>query len=441
MSKQSWICALMILPGVLGAGCDTSSGGTSSSAVSTTGLPFFPTAVTGASGSTGSTGSTVASSTGRGTATGGPTVAGSTSGGITLGGIGGVTNGNTLGASATATGTRGASSAGGNTNAATTNGGSTNGNGASTSSMSTGTSGTTGAGGVAQFCNSFIGELATYESTCLGGPVSFWQADFNAQQACQQLEAGVENGHITFISSSASTCLTELSALPCTSAYPAACNDALQGTMGTNGPCYQAEDCVAGNTCSLSNLTCPGTCQALAIAGQPCTEGALCDANDVCLNGLCEVAPAKAGPGQLCDPSVGCVPPYECSLQLTDAGAPVVYPDAGFATLCVAFVQQGQPCQSLGAPCTVSTYCGLDGTCVPLPQNGEPCGVLQSNPYVEASCYPGLYCTAGLNGAQGGVCAPQLSPGDPCSSSVQDAAQCGEGTCTDSLCVARCSEP
>ena len=315
--------------------------------------------------------------------------------------------------------------------------------GSTATTGTTATNGTTGGGPVAQFCNQLVSALATFEGRCEGASATYLQAYFAVGGVCAQIEAGVANGNITFNSSQAQACLAAIPNLAC-GADPTSCDSAIQGTVAANGTCYQSDDCSPGTFCNggSGTATCPGTCVAEVAAGQPCPQEQTCVDGYTCVTGVCVPQPVLPSPGQACTEESGCQGSY-CLLTTTDAGVNELAPDGGLLGVCATAFAEGASCTSSLGFCELGTYCSpATGTCTLVGMSGAACGAIVPNSD-PVQCFPGFYCNnAGVDGGATGVCAPTLATGSPCSATVGDPAQCGNGTCVNGFCAApTCLEP
>lgn len=160
--------------------------------------------------------------------------------------------------------------------------------------------------------------------------------------------------------------------------------------------------CKPGTVCVLGLNFC-GTCEPSSARGGPCAQGGLrCNAEDVCIDGVCQ---ARSLPGEACGDGGTCVTGSSC-----------------VSGLCVApeIVQVGGLCDQAHR-CPYAASCE-SGTCVRTSRLGGTCA---SN----RDCMSGR-CEAGL-------CVALREDGAACSSSSECAsAQCISGACRalPSLC-------
>lgn len=180
--------------------------------------------------------------------------------------------------------------------------------------------------------------------------------------------------------------------------FNSACLRALEGTVAEDGACFDALDCDERSVCQgLEAATCTaGRCTSLAALGQscatsPCGKGALCGADDVCI---------EAGQVNDCGgtDALGCVTScertYDCIAGVCLAGTCVIPPKSGEACsvdsglhacgertdycdavlgTCVSRLALGASCPAQAAnPCVAYGTCE-DGSCAARPRAGESC--------------------------------------------------------------------
>jgi hypothetical protein len=253
------------------------------------------------------------------------------------------------------------------------------------------------------------------------------------------IEAGVDQGTITYDGGQAPACLDALKKLDCGQLLERdqpECLRALDGTVALGGACDLNEQCRGSAICQATDATCPGKCVTLRTAGQacaadgdcadglqcskvthscvkpaalgepcqngapPCGPGLLCLGNDdeAKTPGTCRSAvdSLSAPEGAACDLFAGilCQPGVSCTGDHLDVAAGKV------AWLCVktGSFAAGEACKP-GFPdaCASGYYCktgtgllALQGICTAIPNVKEPCGT-----GFGAQCKTGAVCVNG----------------------------------------------
>lgn len=275
------------------------------------------------------------------------------------------------------------------------------------------------------------------------------------------LEQAVDAGTVRYDAKEAPECLRALQKLGCdiaTQRSPAACESALQGTVLLGGSCSVNAECEGDAFCDLSAGTCPGVCAELR------QEGENCDSDSACSNGLscagtCEraaTAGQSCGGAQGADCRVGLVcrgstdtesgtcanadavlsqelgePCHPGETRLCKAGLSCAYTGRASSEqtfACAEKVGHGADC-TLGFPdpCPDGEFCDVDplgdltdGTCVALPGAGQPCLVGE---FRTSACASSLSC---INE----VCTAVKANGAAC----RTEAECYGGRCVASTC-------
>ncbi|RMG20502.1 MAG: hypothetical protein D6729_02655, partial [Deltaproteobacteria bacterium] len=133
----------------------------------------------------------------------------------------------------------------------------------------------------------------------IGGDQASCEAEWTAQfedQTQKLWENAVNKGTLQYDGKKMRECLDALAAGGCTvfadGTTPAACDEALQGTVDAGGACNVNEEC-AGDAYCDTNSACPGTCVAYVAEGGDCSSDS-CKPGLDCVNNTC-VAKAKVG--------------------------------------------------------------------------------------------------------------------------------------------------
>jgi hypothetical protein len=282
----------------------------------------------------------------------------------------------------------------------------------------------------------------------------------------ENLKASIEAGRVVYDSGRAGDCIAALGSLSCSglaNPQPAACEDALRGTIAEGDDCGSDYECEGDGFCDRPAGACPGTCTPRRAAGGECVEDDTCRAGLVCgASTMRCVAPAtdgmpcEGGSAPECEPGLVCLGQMTGTPGTCQPNAEVFVGDvgdtcaiegplcregrscvaisvgAGGAELeCQAAVSSGAACKA-GVPdqCPEDEWCEgtnllagmVDGTCAPLPATGETCAAV----LIGQRCADGLVCVAGRN-----QCLPVGRNGSPC----MEGAQCYSGNCVGGACV------
>lgn len=285
-----------------------------------------------------------------------------------------------------------------------------------------------------------------------------------ANTVLPMFEAAIARGTLVYDPARVSACLDAVASGGCDTLaggmLPAACEDALQGTVALGGACDIDAECVDDAAC-VQGAACPGTCTARGGPGRSCARNDECQRGFICDSTTCTAAPTEgqackgpsapdcriglicvggndtrqgtcrtqeavftAGEGAACDLQAG---PW-CQEGLSCVVDSIAMP-GGAMLLCARPVASGAACKG-GIPdqCPVGEYCtaalamGMnEGTCAPLPVGGEPCATRIVGP----QCAAAHACVAG-------ICRPLQANGGACESP----ADCYSGICTAGVCAA-----
>jgi len=278
---------------------------------------------------------------------------------------------------------------------------------------------------VMTYCTSLVAAEAKTLSTCAGGSESAWQTAVGEGFACTEVAAAVAAGRATFNSTQAAACLTALGSLTCTATtQPAACGEAIVGTVANGKACEGTLDCAASSFCGGlggPKASCSGTCKARLTSGESCGTGDACIAGYTCSGnpGTCTANASLGSMGQAClynsatkSALPGCQIGLACDLMLFQ---------------CVAPVASGGSCTPSHGICTPFTYCdGTSMTCTEQPGAGGSCGAPSGQDLILCT---GLnYCNV-ASGSSTGTCAALGGSGATCSG-VLGATQCLSGACS-----------
>lgn len=317
----------------------------------------------------------------------------------------------------------------------------------------------------------YAGALCEAYENCLGDALTLFLSGVDCvdrtepaiAEAIPRFERAIDEGTLVYRGDELEACLAELRGRNCEELLDReseACLRALDGTVPLGGECEFDEDC-AGHAFCASNGACPGTCSALATAGEACDEDEHCASalvcseetgrcvepggeGDVCAGGEPECAPGlvcagadeNAGTPGACEPYSSFLSGAlgdECSLEQLCQGELVCVVRValdGITGTCSEPVEAGAAC-SVAFPdaCPSHQYCAvtgvsLEGSCTELPAPGEACAVPPLQ--LEASlCAPGDNC-------DGGICRAPATLGSGCS----EDATCLSRHCVDGACVA-----
>ena len=282
----------------------------------------------------------------------------------------------------------------------------------------------------------------------------------------ENLKTSIEAGRVVYDAGRAGDCIAALGALSCSelvNPQPAACEDALRGTIAEGDSCGSDFECMGDAFCDRPAGACPGTCTARRAAGGECVEddhcraGLECGATTMrCVDPAGDGMPCEGGSAPECEPGLVCLgqmagTPGTCApidevfvantgdsceiagpLCRSGVSCVAVSVGTGGAVLeCQAPVGSGDACK-VGVPdqCPEDEWCEgtnllagiVDGTCAPLPGPGETCAAV----LLGQRCADGLVCVAGRNS-----CLPIGRNGSPCMANEQ----CYSGRCTGGACV------
>jgi hypothetical protein len=308
------------------------------------------------------------------------------------------------------------------------------------------------------------------------------------------LRRAIAAGRIAYDGGSAGQCISQLSAEGCDSLrVPAACWQALRGTVPEAGACYEDVDCASGR-CTGLGQACPGNCgPALGQAGEPCSNNG-CDSR----RGLSCLATGKCGQplgaGERCSGHGDCQDGLACIGVCTTlgVGAPCGYdapcgpaawcrhePYPSSSATCQPRVPKDGACGGSADQCEPGLVCAgagadgqgnaLPGRCEPPSDEGGPCPPAPAaGGYVSSGCKLGLLCRQGVCAAPpasgpcavdpggsgdsckrytaycdpSGTCAPVKPDGAPCNGNQECASACvwqgGSGVCGPNV---TCAEP
>lgn len=270
-------------------------------------------------------------------------------------------------------------------------------------------------------------------------------SEFPDVQSCQPFfvvndatfQSEIAAGTITFDGDKANECVNAIKNQPCdltameSRVVPAACDEAVSGTLENNVDCYSNESCKSGAciTPSCPDACCVGSCQAEsppAQMGQPCATRA-CDVGLTCDNTKTCVPLYAAG--------TTCIDSTDCQYGLACIGSPGT---------CTAVPHLGDPCTDtcgdLGTHCSASKICEQDGLagdacatatdcspfypcnlttgqCTALPVAGDSC---------ETLCSDSSYCDSTSR-----RCTPRQTNGASCTAAAQCESNFCKGTCQD----------
>jgi hypothetical protein len=215
----------------------------------------------------------------------------------------------------------------------------------------------------------------------------------------------------------------------CATGYACERGVCVPSTCGTEQPCPEGYDCLAGQGCKQASGACgesqsgagdgvtcaPGKACRFGACVDPC-EGVLCGEGAVCASGACV--------GGSCY-FTGC-PDGELCLDGTCRADPCT----GLSCPSGTFCRQGDCVQACTfVSCRAGERCGIDGFCEPDSCAGKTCAPLggQSQVCVDGQCVPDT--CAGLGCGQGQVCREGICVDDPCAGVKCPAGACLGGQC------------
>ncbi len=305
------------------------------------------------------------------------------------------------------------------------------------------------AGGVlGSLCAEIVQSQAQLYSMCLTGPEASWAAAFNVTGTCNQLQAAVTAGSVTFNASQASACVSAVKMLTCPPesasvvASFSACGMALGGTVMAGGSCRLDVECAGDSFCSglyAKDAPCAGTCKTKVAKGQPCGAGDECVAGYECsgtgtnLTCVTTTSLKTAAVGDTCGYDATTKVLTECSTGLA----------CNAKTLkCVTPVAIGAACTPGASECETFAYCDPTQTkCLAYPGLGGDCGAEEGEDLIE--CAAPYYCqlASTMSTYAAGKCAAaQQDTGAPCRADVDCASgRCDVGDAGKGACLAPCS--
>lgn len=281
-----------------------------------------------------------------------------------------------------------------------------------------------------------------------GGESCEDNAETAVSEELGRLEEAIASGKVKYDGTRAEACFAEVAARGCSDAgEPAACTEALDGTVAVGGECASSFECTGGDTYCKSEGTCPGRCAPRENAAGPCST------NDDCQPGLrCDRAIGRcfspAGAGDRCgggsEPECGAG--FFCLGEDSDKGQPgncrtfqeAFSGDSGegclvdtplckanlrcivegvdtatgnITTRCGPPVGSGAACKiAIPDMCPIDEYCAvppeaLDGRCTKKPGAGAACAARGDDP--PEICASGTRCDGGqcrLRQKLGGSC-------------------------------------
>ena len=264
--------------------------------------------------------------------------------------------------------------------------------------------------------------------------VTSYSAQFQDSQQ-PQLQDAVDRGTMNYDADKMRDCLDAMESMGCdafdNSAPPAACDEAMAGTVAPTGSCFIDEEC-AGDAFCNDGISCPGTCEAHLPLNADCSMGGRCGGSADCFNGVC-TAPAQlnqpcggrdhpyCGSGLDCEGGMDGLPgtciarpaPTLAALdaacnpensQFCQSGLSCVVTglEGGEVPIwaCKAAVASGAAC-NFGVPdqCPAAEFCSgqfsptnVQGTCTILPGENQPCADSMGG----EGCAPGMVCNDGI---------------------------------------------
>jgi hypothetical protein len=238
------------------------------------------------------------------------------------------------------------------------------------------------------------------------------------QEACEAVGAPapmsvvipmVNAGKIRYDPIAAVACLDEVNARDCSveaflvpTGPSQTCQGAFTGTLSDGAECVLDEECVSKLCSSSIAHACSGTCINLT----PVALGESCASPyTVCTDGYCNsqsVCVAKAGPGEACASTEGCVAGLSCLASTTGVA------------VCQAMVPrpaEGEVCNPTSSSCYgINDYCDASsGTCVPMVASGGSCADGEMCAWYAVCDSQTLTCVSEI--LPGQVCVADQSPG------------------------------
>ena len=272
--------------------------------------------------------------------------------------------------------------------------------------------------------------------------------------AASDFESRLPNERQRYNTDEADACLAELTALESMSSCAlleffsfnkeggSACERVLEGTLASDAPCLQSEECEGDLYCAYApdNTECYGTCQVLP----PLCEGA-CNSEQYC-DEFTETCEARVAQGEDCDLDEMCMEGLECDYDTftCETAVPYMEPDPitriADGEPCTydydeftAWCEQGKTCINVdittyggtcGAPlaegeaCTVTDECELGLRCFGVDFLGEVKGTCGNYKEIGETCASSSECADGY--CQAGTCAAYTAPGAACSPDTEE---------------------
>jgi hypothetical protein len=263
-------------------------------------------------------------------------------------------------------------------------------------------------------CSGLFGEIIG-ESGC--------EAEFEKQLTdtfIPQVEGYLADKTVVYHADKVQACLDAIKAGGCdvlNGVSPAACEDAIEGTVASGGDCDATTECAGSDFCAFESSSCPGKCTALKSEGSPC------DGEDNCQDGLtCQsgsmpdqrTCRKPAASGEACD---GASAP-DCEAGLACIGAM-----GSTSGSCKSFDQiqtkgLGEVCDfEKGELCQEGLSCSIEQVsatptfkCVGASATGAAC-----RPGIPDPCPADEYCDADLmTGSADGICHKLPTDGQAC---------------------------
>jgi hypothetical protein len=254
------------------------------------------------------------------------------------------------------------------------------------------------------------GAICEWAAKCQGGTaddVARCKASVEQARAGQpgyySLDEALASGRVRYDESKTAGCTRTIRDASCT-AIPLdeSCDGIVVGLVEPGGKCRADQECAGGDCANAAGMSlpqgCEGTCPAFTARGQPCggTGMAPCGPDDFCET-MTRVCEARRAAGQPCTTSTA------CQENLTCVGAGQTTPGT-----CSGPSGPDQPCTS-SSRCVAGYYCdiatGGSRTCKARQGAGAACTA-------AVACADGLTCVGAGDGTA--RCAEFLAPGAPC---------------------------
>ena len=249
-----------------------------------------------------------------------------------------------------------------------------------------------------------------------------------------RLQQAMTSGKVKYDGTRAEACFAAVVAQGCSDGgTPAACTEALDGTVAIGGDCASSFECKGGDTYCKSGGTCPGQCAPRESAEGPCST------NDDCQPGLrCDRAegscfrPAAAGDRCGGGTGVDCGAGLFCLGEDEDQGRP-----GNCRTIDEAFSgTASEPCLIDAPLCQAALRCVVEGVdtttgsitarCGSPVASGAACKIA-----IPDMCQSGEYCAVPANALEG-TCTRKPGAGSPCAARGNDPPEiCALGTRCD----------